>query len=77
MCTKYPEISGCTLSARNQASTLHELTLRRISRHAPRLRQVTQDMDRMAFNTAISALMQLTNHLMSLEAVPRAAPQKS
>jgi len=39
------------------------------------VKKVTQDMDRMAFNTAISALMQLTNHLMSLEAVPREAAE--
>jgi len=37
------------------------------------VQKVTQDLDRMSFNTAISALMQLTNHLMALEAVPREA----
>lgn len=35
--------------------------------------QVSQDMEAMAFNTAISAMMVFTNHLMTLEKPPREA----
>jgi len=41
------------------------------------MKKVTEDIDSMAFNTAISALMVLTNHLNSLEGgVPREAAEK-
>lgn len=41
------------------------------------MKKVTEDIDSMAFNTAISALMVLTNHLQSLkENVPREAAEK-
>lgn len=35
--------------------------------------QVSEDIDELAFNTAISALMVLTNHLMTFEKPPREA----
>jgi leucyl-tRNA synthetase len=37
------------------------------------IKKVTQDLDNMAYNTAISAMMVLTNHLTSLPEVPREA----
>lgn len=40
------------------------------------MKKVTEDIDSMAFNTAISALMVLTNHLNSLDQVPREAAEK-
>ena len=41
------------------------------------MKKVTQDIDAMAFNTAISSLMVLTNHLQGLkEEVPREAAEK-
>jgi len=41
------------------------------------MKKVTEDIDEMAFNTAISALMVLTNHLQSLkERVPHEAAEK-
>lgn len=41
------------------------------------MKKVTEDIDAMAFNTAISALMVLTNHLNSLDGgVPREAAEK-
>jgi leucyl-tRNA synthetase len=41
------------------------------------MKKVTEDIESMAFNTAISALMVLTNHLNSLEGgVPREAAEK-
>lgn len=41
------------------------------------MKKVTEDIDSMAFNTAISALMVLTNHLNSLDGgVPREAAEK-
>jgi leucyl-tRNA synthetase len=36
-------------------------------------KKVTQDIEAMAFNTAISAMMVLTNHLLSLPSIPRDA----
>ena len=35
--------------------------------------KVTQDYDSMSFNTAISQLMQFTNHLYTLDTVPKEA----
>ncbi len=41
------------------------------------MKKVTEDMDAMSFNTAISAMMVLVNHLLSLkENVPREAAEK-
>jgi len=41
------------------------------------MKKVTEDIDKMSFNTAISAMMVLTNHLQSLkESVPREAVEK-
>ena len=41
------------------------------------MKKVTEDMDAMSFNTAISAMMVLTNHLQSLkDKVPREAVEK-
>jgi len=41
------------------------------------MKKVTEDIDNMSFNTAISAMMVLTNHLISLKnAVPREAVEK-
>ncbi len=41
------------------------------------MKKVTEDMDNMSFNTAISAMMVLTNHLQSLKGnVPREAAEK-
>ena len=41
------------------------------------MKKVTEDIDAMSFNTAISAMMVLTNHLTSLkEKVPREAAEK-
>jgi leucyl-tRNA synthetase len=41
------------------------------------MKKVTEDMDAMSFNTAISAMMVFTNHLQSLkEEVPREAAEK-
>jgi leucyl-tRNA synthetase len=41
------------------------------------MKKVTEDMDAMSFNTAISAMMVLTNHLQSLkDQVPREAAEK-
>ncbi|HZO16555.1 MAG TPA: leucine--tRNA ligase [Polyangiaceae bacterium] len=37
------------------------------------IKKVTADIEAMAFNTAIAAMMELTNHLLSLEATPREA----
>ncbi len=39
------------------------------------VKKVTADLEAMAFNTAISAMMVLTNHLTALEQVPREAAQ--
>ncbi|MBW2453655.1 MAG: leucine--tRNA ligase [Deltaproteobacteria bacterium] len=39
------------------------------------IKKVTEDIERMAFNTALSALMVLTNHLMALDPVPRKAAE--
>ncbi|RLB61323.1 MAG: leucine--tRNA ligase [Deltaproteobacteria bacterium] len=39
------------------------------------VKKVTADVERMAFNTALSALMVLTNHLMGLDPVPRRAAE--
>ena len=35
--------------------------------------QVTEDIEQLSFNTAISAMMVLTNHLSTLERAPREA----
>lgn len=35
--------------------------------------QVSEDIDELSFNTAISALMVLTNHLMTFDKAPREA----
>jgi len=40
------------------------------------MKKVSEDIDSMSFNTAIAALMVLTNHLAALEAPPRAAVEK-
>lgn len=40
------------------------------------MKKVTQDLEAMAFNTAISAMMVFANHLQSLEQVPREAVEK-
>jgi leucyl-tRNA synthetase len=37
------------------------------------IKKVTEDLETMSFNTAISALMEYTNHLTKLESRPRAA----
>src|SRR5204862_1305671 len=37
------------------------------------IQKVTEDLDGMRFNTAISAMMELTNHLTPLPVKPRAA----
>jgi leucyl-tRNA synthetase len=39
------------------------------------IKKVTGDIDKMAFNTAMSAMMSLTNHLMALDPVPREAAE--
>jgi leucyl-tRNA synthetase len=39
------------------------------------IKKVTEDIESMAFNTAISAMMELCNHLNALDAVPRAAAE--
>lgn len=39
--------------------------------------QVTEDIEELSFNTAISALMVLTNHLMNFEKPPRGALEVS
>jgi leucyl-tRNA synthetase len=39
------------------------------------IKKVTEDLDAMRFNTAISAMMELTNHLTKLEARPRSVLQ--
>ncbi|HTJ81158.1 MAG TPA: leucine--tRNA ligase [Polyangiaceae bacterium] len=40
------------------------------------IKKVTEDIEALSFNTAISAMMVLTNHLNGLEAVPRDAAEK-
>jgi leucyl-tRNA synthetase len=39
------------------------------------IKKVTEDIDAMAFNTALSAMMELTNHLMGHDEPPREAVQ--
>jgi leucyl-tRNA synthetase len=39
------------------------------------IKKVTQDIESMSFNTAIAAMMELVNHLSSLEATPRKAAE--
>lgn len=40
------------------------------------MKKVTEDIESLSFNTAISAMMVLTNHLMSLDEVPLEAAEK-
>ncbi len=59
-----------TLSSRGLTDDWDEQTERLVHKT---IKKVTEDIERMAFNTALSALMVLTNHLMALEPVPRKA----
>jgi len=56
------------LSAAVQDVEADEETLRKLHQT---IKKVTEDLDGMRFNTAISALMELSNHLTRLEARPR------
>jgi leucyl-tRNA synthetase len=58
------------LAQRPAAGSLDEATKRLLHRT---IKKVSGDVEALAFNTAISAMMVLVNHLGSLEAVPREA----
>eukprot|EP00526_Cylindrotheca_closterium_P000066 CAMPEP_0113609928 /NCGR_PEP_ID=MMETSP0017_2-20120614/4750_1 /TAXON_ID=2856 /ORGANISM="Cylindrotheca closterium" /LENGTH=865 /DNA_ID=CAMNT_0000518773 /DNA_START=160 /DNA_END=2757 /DNA_ORIENTATION=+ /assembly_acc=CAM_ASM_000147 len=62
------------MAAENKATEMDEETTRLLHKT---MKKVTEDIDSMSFNTAISAMMVLTNHLQSLkEAVPLEAAEK-
>jgi leucyl-tRNA synthetase len=61
-------------AAANDIKTMSDETTRLLHKT---MKKVTEDMDAMSFNTAISAMMVLTNHLQSLkDQVPREAAEK-
>ncbi|MBW2525117.1 MAG: leucine--tRNA ligase [Deltaproteobacteria bacterium] len=61
-----------TVCTRELTDELDEPTLRLLHKT---IKKVTGDVERMAFNTALTALMVLCNHLMGLEPVPRQAAE--
>jgi len=58
------------LGQKRQAGALDDATKRLLHRT---IKKVTLDIEALAYNTAISAMMVLTNHLQSLDAMPKEA----
>jgi leucyl-tRNA synthetase len=61
-----------TVCTRELGDEMDEATLRLLHKT---IKKVTGDVDRMAFNTALTAQMVLTNRLMGLDPVPRRAAE--
>mmetsp|Transcript_17554 Transcript_17554/g.33290 ORF Transcript_17554/g.33290 Transcript_17554/m.33290 type:complete len:922 (-) Transcript_17554:52-2817(-) len=62
------------IAAANDINTMSEETTRLLHKT---IKKVTEDMEAMSFNTAISSMMVLTNHLQTLkDQVPREAAEK-
>jgi leucyl-tRNA synthetase len=58
------------LGTRSLTDAIDDATRRMVHKT---IQKVTNDIDAMAFNTAIAAMMELTNHLTALDPVPREA----
>ncbi len=61
-----------TVCTRPVVDTIDEATKRLVHKT---IKKVTSDIETMGFNTAITAMMVLTNHLMSMKEVPRFAAE--
>ncbi|HEX4474504.1 MAG TPA: leucine--tRNA ligase, partial [Polyangiaceae bacterium] len=62
-----------TVSKKPLTDALDETTTRQLHRT---VKKVTEDVDAMRFNTAISTMMIFTNHLVGLDAAPKEAVEK-
>jgi leucyl-tRNA synthetase len=60
------------ICTRSLGDSIDEATERAVHKT---IKKVTEDIEAMAFNTAISAMMELVNHLATLEVTPRAAAE--